>query len=68
MADTPVVHIGENSPEQVAYRLMIDVANVEGYLNKMDRKKILDTYAECLDAVRGRRQYEGKPVNKGGMY
>jgi hypothetical protein len=26
----PVVHIGENSPEQVAYNLLKDVAKAEG--------------------------------------
>ena len=29
MADGAVVHIGENSPEQVAYRLMRDIAIAE---------------------------------------
>jgi hypothetical protein len=30
MADAPaVVHIGENSPEQVAYRLTHDIASIE---------------------------------------
>lgn len=30
MAETPVVHIGENSPEKVALELMEKVAAVEG--------------------------------------
>jgi hypothetical protein len=56
-----VVHIGENSPEHVAYRLMRDVAHVESKLleqsvknpqNVATRKWILDTYAECLRIVR----------------
>jgi hypothetical protein len=64
MADAPpVVHIGENSPEQIAYRLMHDVANVEKRQlyshgdQPADRKWILDTFAECLNAVKrpGRR-------------
>ena len=60
MADT-VVHMGENSPEQVAYRLLGHVMNSErmsfnqnpseGYKNA-NRKYILDTYAECLKTVR----------------
>ena len=29
MADNTVVHIGENSPEQVAFKLMEKVANAE---------------------------------------
>ena len=61
MAEAPVVHIGENSPEQVAYRLLHDIARVEDKLTHpsednpqrtADRKYILDTYAECLMAVR----------------
>ena len=64
MADVPVVHIGENSPEQVAYKLLIHVAAAEGYMlrsgpsadgNKPSRQYILDTYTECLVAVRGHR-------------
>ena len=60
MADT-VVHIGENSPEQVAYRLLHEIAAVEAKsfsrtpstsYQSADRKWILDTYAECLNAVR----------------
>jgi hypothetical protein len=31
MAETAtVVHIGENSPEYIAYRLMHEIANIEG--------------------------------------
>ncbi len=53
MAEEAVVHIGENSPEQVAYVLTRDVLwNVEGLnWDKIDRKTYLDTYAECLLAV-----------------
>jgi membrane-anchored protein YejM (alkaline phosphatase superfamily) len=60
MADT-VVHVGEDSPEHVAYTLMRDIARVEnkildaseGQLEKVaNRKWILDTYAECLTVVR----------------
>jgi hypothetical protein len=59
MADAPVVHIGENSPEHVAYTLLHEVARAESMAlrgvdraNKPDRKWILDTYAECLQAVK----------------
>jgi len=61
MADAAVVHIGENSPEQAAYRLMRDIANVEGKIlasseshpqKVANRQWILDTYAESLLAVR----------------
>lgn len=60
MADQATVHLGENSPEQVAFKLLELVALTEGQLikssrengNKADRKWILDTYAECILAVR----------------
>lgn len=66
MADKPqVVHIGENSPEYVAYKLMVDVMRLErkttstGDLSAgwstAERKYLLDTYAECLLAARGYR-------------
>jgi hypothetical protein len=56
MADKPVVHIGENSPEWVAYKLMHDILITERKTPANTiRKDILDTYAECLQAVRGRR-------------
>jgi hypothetical protein len=57
MADNTVVHIGENSPEKIAYLLMVDIINKEGGKSEADRKKILDTYAECLQAVRGYRTF-----------
>lgn len=54
MPDT-VVHIGENSPEQVAFNLLHVVANIENKTlmpgSGVDRKWVLDTYAECLNAV-----------------
>jgi hypothetical protein len=65
MADgNTVVHIGENSPEHVAHRLMQEVASLEGKLlyggkpNSADRKWLLDTYAECLRAARGFRKFD----------
>jgi hypothetical protein len=65
MADEAVVHIGENSPEEVALKLLRMVAAMEGkqLVNtpttkvNTDRKWILDTYAECLRTVR-------KPENR----
>jgi hypothetical protein len=50
-SDNTVVHIGENSPEQVAYKLMHDVFAHENH-QKLTREIILDTYAECLRTVR----------------
>lgn len=62
MTDQAVVHIGENSPEQVAYKLLRDIARLEKKYNSSlhhfentDRKWILETYADCLDAARGLR-------------
>jgi hypothetical protein len=58
MAETAVVHIGENSPEEVAYKLMTTIANLEGRelyghgKNPADRKWLLTTYGECVSAVR----------------
>lgn len=57
MADQPAVHIGENSPEEVAFKLMRLIADVEGrepYAHgehPMDREWILRTYDQCLSVV-----------------
>lgn len=68
MADAPVVHIGENSPEEVAFKLMQAVGVAENktisttYVADTNRKYILDTYAECLEAVKGNRLFRlGSP-------
>lgn len=68
MADAPVVHIGENSPEKIAHLLLHEIARVEGKIffrsdkhpgdTTADRKWILDTYAECIEAVNGQRRVE----------
>lgn len=60
MADQTTVHIGENSREEVAYKLLKDVGRLEGMHNGIkfentDRKWLLDTYAQCLTAVKGNR-------------
>ena len=56
MTDQTIVRIGENSPEQVAFKLMEIIAIAEGKAiktpSKTDRKWLLDTYAECLRTVR----------------
>ena len=57
MSDS-AVHIGENSPEQVAFKMMQMIANVEkreeyGHgENPVDREWILRTYAQCIRAIR----------------
>ena len=61
MPDQVNEHPAENSPEYVAYRLLLHVADLEnktlhGSPSKdrtiADRKWMLDTYAECLRAVK----------------
>jgi len=52
MADTKTtVHIGENSPEQVAYKLTNDVLNADNA--KRTGQLILETYFRCLRTVWG---------------
>lgn len=59
MADrSAVVHLGENSPEYVAWKLYEHVMQVENDRRPFNRKYLLDTYAECLDTVRGSRSYK----------
>ena len=55
---------GDNTPEQIAFKLMERIAEVEGVSfvkggkeKTATRKWILDTYAESLDAVRANRRY-----------
>ena len=62
MADQNIVHIGENSPEQVAYKLLHKVERAEGKVDAggdpkpgTDRKWILETSAECLKAAQGKQ-------------
>jgi hypothetical protein len=60
MTEASVVPIGENSPEHVAYKLLETIASNEGKILSSgtmskataDRKWLLDTYAECLLAVK----------------
>jgi hypothetical protein len=52
MADAPVVHIGENSPEEVAFKLMSLIRHLQAQNSPKDMKGILDAYAECLRAVK----------------
>ena len=59
MAEAPDIHSGGDSPEMVAYTLLKHVAAVEARslttksaTNPSGKKWILDTYAECLLAVK----------------
>jgi hypothetical protein len=60
MAEAAGVHIVENSPEYVAFKLLQEIAAVEGRAirgiqgdKRANRKWILDTYAQCIAVVRG---------------
>jgi len=60
MSDPTIIHMSENSPEQVAYKLLREIASLEkkkafgarDATEEVGRKWLLDTYAECLLAVR----------------
>jgi hypothetical protein len=60
MADTTLVQ-QHGSPEYIAYRLMHDIAEIEGKVFRpserepqkaITRKWVLETYAECLVVVK----------------
>jgi hypothetical protein len=55
MADEPVGHKGENSPEYVAWILFKEIATIEAPQlqagRSYTRQYILQTYAECLITV-----------------
>lgn len=62
MADAQVIHIGENSPEHVAYVLMQDIALMERLVlhsnpgpteKAATRQWVIDTYLECWRATHG---------------
>ena len=56
MAEQSVMNVNENTPEYVAYRLMRDILVVEKRsLEELSRGDLLDTYAECLATVQGKR-------------
>jgi hypothetical protein len=62
VADKPVIHFGEYSPERVAHLLMSQVFSIEKDKHReLTREKLLDTYAECLEAVLGRRTRKSEP-------
>jgi hypothetical protein len=59
VAEAAEVHLGENSPEGVAFKLLYEIAEAEGMQmrhadgsKKPDRQWILDIYAECIMAVK----------------
>lgn len=62
MADATVVHIGENSPEKIALEMTDQIIRyIEGKsYDKITRKDYLDTYSECIQAVKGSRSKPSK--------
>jgi len=57
VAATSVIHIAENSPEHVAYKMMRDLFVVENKpFESLTRDEYLNTYDECLEAVKGFRK------------
>jgi hypothetical protein len=64
MADSAVVHIGENSPEQVAYKLLLHMASIDGFTlqglgDRPTKEWLIKNYSTCLSAVQnpGNPQY-----------
>ena len=59
MADAPVIHIGEASPEEIAYKLMrVKLRKEDRHVSQLTLKELLDVYAECLNAVKDRITYK----------
>jgi hypothetical protein len=61
MSEQSTEHPGDESPESIAYRLLVLIADLESKTlhgnpakerTNADRHWILDTYAECLRAVK----------------
>jgi hypothetical protein len=68
MSESAPEHPTDESPESVAYRLMLLVADLENRTLhgnpakdrvNADRQWILDTFAECLRAVKTPEQRQG---------
>lgn len=53
MAVKPMLPAGGTSSEEIAFRLTRWIAEIEKGLKT--RERLLDTYAECLQAVQARR-------------
>lgn len=57
MSGSSIIHIAENSPEHIAYKMMRDVFVVENKpFDSLTRDEYLDTFEECLEAVKGFRK------------
>ena len=50
----PLGQIAENSPEHIAYKMIRDVFLLENKtFDNLTRDEFLDTFDECLEAVKG---------------
>ncbi|MEO9900350.1 hypothetical protein [Nisaea sp.] len=67
MSDTTHLHVGENTQEHIAFKLLEVVASVEqknlfhyeGAPEKTPtREWVLNTFAECLQAARSHRKWK----------
>ncbi len=47
---------GSPSREDVAFKLMERILNIPSERKEINREKVLDTYASCLEAVKGNRK------------
>lgn len=68
MSEQITEHPTDESPENVAYRLLVLIADLESKTlhgnpakdrTNADRQWILDTYAECLRAIRSPESRKG---------
>ena len=59
-----------DTPEEVAYKLLLAISDAEHkhpeqvQWSGADRQWILDTYAECLETVRGQRTPRARPPTR----
>ncbi|HVO04435.1 MAG TPA: hypothetical protein VMT54_19720 [Candidatus Cybelea sp.] len=68
MSEQATEHAGDESPEGIAFRLLVLIADLESKTlhgnpakdrTNADRKWILDTYAEILHAVKSPHERKG---------
>ncbi|WP_155275931.1 hypothetical protein [Agrobacterium tumefaciens] len=67
MSDNSSARLDGDTPEQVAFKLLVLVGTTENKMHSdgriqsgADRQWILDTYAECLEATKGNRSFKSK--------
>ena len=68
MEEVSVARIVKDSPEQVAFKLFLEVAKAEEVAGaKPDRKWILETYDECLRTVKKSPGIDGMVLSADGI-